>query len=218
MNEKEKNIGYIVPHTHWDREWRYPIWKNRMLLIEFMEELLQILDTDPEYNCFLMDGQVAPIEDYLEVVPENREKVTKYIQEGRIAVGPWYTLPDLYPLDGECLVRNLLKGIRVSQKYGDYLKVGYNSFGWGQTAQFPQIYAGFDLDFIVCAKKVSEERAPESEFMWEAPDGTKILTSRLGKHARGNFYYNTFLYAKYGINCISSDYKYSPELSGVCYA
>lgn len=214
MKREEKNIGYIIPHTHWDREWRYPIWKNRMLLIEFMEELLQILDTDPDYHCFLLDGQVAPIEDYLEVVPGNKEKVAKYIKDGRIAVGPWYTLPDLYPLDGECLVRNLLKGIRISQKYGDYLKVGYNSFGWGQIAQFPQIYAGFGLDFIICAKKVSEERAPVSEFLWEAPDGTKVLTSRLGKHARANFYFHAYLYAKYGINCLSSEYKYSPQLSG----
>ena len=215
MNKEKKNRAYVIPHTHWDREWRYPLWKNRMLLMEFMEELLQILDTDPDYHCFLLDGQVAPIEDYLEVVPENREKVTKYIKEGRIAVGPWYTLPDLYPLDGECLVRNLLKGTRLSQKYGDYLKVGYNSFGWGQTAQFPQIYDGFGLDFIICAKKVSEERAPESEFLWEAPDGTQVLTSRLGKHARGNFYFHAYLYARYGINCLSSEYKYSPGLSGV---
>jgi mannosylglycerate hydrolase len=212
---EKKNVGYIIPHTHWDREWRYPIWKNRMLLIEFMTELLNILDKDPKYKCFLLDGQVAPIEDYLEVVPQDRNRLTKYIKDGRIAVGPWYTLPDLYPLEGECLVRNLLKGIRVSQKYGDYLNVGYNSFGWGQTAQFPQIYEGFGIDFIICAKKVSEERAPESEFMWEAPDGTRVLTSRLGKFARGNFYFNTYLYAKYGINCLSSDYKYSPKISGV---
>jgi mannosylglycerate hydrolase len=213
MGEK-KNKAYVIPHTHWDREWRYPIWKNRMLLIEFMEELLDTLEHDKNYHCFLMDGQVAPIDDYLEVKPENREKVEQYIKEGRIAVGPWYTLPDLYPLDGECLIRNLLKGIRVSEKYGDYLKVGYNSFGWGQTAQFPQIYNGFGIDFIICAKKVSKERAPQSEFLWESPDGTQVLASRLGQHARGNFYFNTYLYAKYGINCLSSDFKYSPELSG----
>lgn len=215
MGKQDKNIGYVIPHTHWDREWRYPIWKNRMLLIEFMEELLHILDTDPEYHFFLMDGQSVPIEDYLEVMPEHREKVTRYIRDGRIGIGPWYTLPDLYPLDGESLVRNLLKGIRTAQKYGDYLKVGYNSFGWGQTAQFPQIYSGFGLDFIICAKRVSEERAPESEFMWEAPDGTRVLTSRLGRHARANFYFNAHLYAKYGIDCLSSEYKYSPGLSGV---
>ena len=210
-SSKDKSIGYIVPQTHWDREWRYPLWKNRMLLVELMEELLQILDTQPGYRCFLFDGQVAPIEDYLEVVPENREKVAKYIKEGRIAVGPWYTLPDLYPLDGECLVRNLLKGIRVSLKYGDYLKVGYNSFGWGQTAQFPQIYKEFGMDFIICAKRVSEQRAPESEFMWEAPDGTKVLTSRLGNFARSGFHVYGVLRAKYGMDGVSPDFKYTPE-------
>ncbi|GAA0807706.1 alpha-mannosidase [Faecalicatena orotica] len=210
-----KKINYIIPHTHWDREWRYPIWKNRMLLIEFMEELLEILDTNPDYHCFLLDGQVAPIEDYLEVKPENKAKVDSYIAEGRIAVGPWYTLPDLYPLDGECLVRNLLKGIRVSEKHGRCMKVGYNSFGWGQTAQFPQIYNKFGIDFIICAKKVSKDRAPESEFMWEGPDGTRMLTTRLGDNARANFYFYTYLYGKYGINCLSGEFAYHPRLSGM---
>lgn len=210
----EKKTNYVIPHTHWDREWRYPIWKNRMLLIEFMEELLDTLDKDPEYHCFLMDGQVAPIEDYLEVKPENREKVERYMKEGRIAVGPWYTLPDLYPLDGECLVRNLLKGIRTSEKHGKCMKVGYNSFGWGQTAQFPQLYQKFGMDFTICAKKVSKDRAPESEFMWEGPDGTRMLTSRLGDNARANFYFYAYLYGKYGVNCLSSEFAYRPQLSG----
>lgn len=215
IDEMSKKTNYIVPQTHWDREWRYPIWKNRMLLIQFMDELLEILDTDEDYHCFMLDGQAAPVDDYLEVKPQNREKVEKYIKEGRIAVGPWYTLPDLYPLDGECLVRNLLKGIRASQGHGGCMKVGYNSFGWGQTAQFPQIYDKFGIDFIICAKKVSKERAPESEFMWEGPDGTRVLTSRLGENARSNFYFYTYLYGKYGVNCLSSDFTYRPELSGM---
>ena len=28
--------GYLIPHTHWDREWRYPIWENRMYLVELI--------------------------------------------------------------------------------------------------------------------------------------------------------------------------------------
>lgn len=214
MSHKQ-NKAYVLPHTHWDREWRYPIWQSRVLLLRFMEQLLHILDTDAEYRCFLLDGQVAPIEDYLEIMPQHREKVTQYIREGRIAIGPWYTLPDLYPVDGECLVRNLLAGTQSARALGGCLNVGYNSFGWGQTAQFPQLYQGFGIDFIVCAKKVSEERAPESEFMWEAPDGTAVLTTRLGEHARANFYFHTYLYAKYGINCMSSEFRYSPPKSGM---
>jgi len=213
MSKKKK--AYILPHTHWDREWRYPIWKSRMLLIRFMDELLEILDNDENYRCFLMDGQVAPVLDYLEVKPQNHKKISKYISDGRIAVGPWYTLPDLYPVDGECLIRNLLWGQKASNELGGCLTVGYNSFGWGQTAQLPQIYKGFGIDFIICAKRVSEERAPESEFLWQSPDGTSILTSRLGEHTRANFYFNTYLYAKYGANCFSSEFRYSPSTSGM---
>lgn len=213
MSENKK-IARLLPHTHWDREWRYPIWKSRMLLVAFMRDLLHILDTDPQYACFLMDGQCAPIEDYLEVMPQDEARVRKYIAEGRIAVGSWYTLPDLYPLDGECLVRNLLKGTRMAKSYGGCLTVGYNSFGWGQTAQFPQLYAGFGMNFVICAKKVSQQRAPQSEFLWEGPDGTTILTSRLGQHARANFYFNAFLYSKYGFNCTSDAFRYDPACSG----
>ncbi|MBC7958636.1 MAG: alpha-mannosidase [Vallitaleaceae bacterium] len=215
--EQKKDVGYIVPHTHWDREWRYPIWQNRMLLVQFMEDLLRILDTDPEYKSFVLDGQSVVIEDYLEVRPENKEKVMKYIAAGRISVGPWYTLPDLYPVEGECLIRNLLKGLRLSGSFGGYLKVGYNSFGWGQTAQFPQIYDGFGFDVIIAAKNISKSRAPESEFLWEAPDGTRVLTTRLGHHARANFFMNSYIPIMHGMNYLEKDYKYDWENAGTAY-
>ena len=185
--------AHIVTHTHWDREWRYPVWENRQYLVDMMDELLEILDTQPEYSCFLMDGQTVMVEDYLEMKPENREKVEGYIKEGRIDVGPWYTLPDLYPVCGESLVRNLLKGDRSAKKLGRRLDVAHESFGWGQTAQLPQIYKGFGLDFVVVAKNVSKDRCPNCEFLWEAPDGTKVFATRLGEHARANFFMNAFL-------------------------
>lgn len=203
----KKETGYLVPHTHWDREWRYPIWQNRVLLIEFMEQLLNILDTDPGYKTFVLDGQSVIIEDYLEVRPQDREKVCKYIKEGRISIGPWYTLPDQYPVCGESLVRNLLKGIRYSSSLGGYLKVGYTSFGWGQTAQLPQIYKGFGLNFIVTAKYVSEKRAPESEFLWEALDGTRVLTTKLGKAGRHSFFINSYIYIMQNAHCLAPGHR-----------
>ena len=179
-----KKTAHIIPHSHWDREWRYPIWENRSFLIDFIDELLETMEKYPDYKQFLMDGQSVILEDYLEMRPEKREIITKYVKEGRITAGPWYTLPDLYPLDGECLVRNLLKGYRTSEKLGKIMKVAYTSFGWGQTAQFPQIYKGFGIDFCFTAKRVTKKRAPECEFWWEAPDGSRILTTRLGEGGR----------------------------------
>jgi len=209
--------GKLVLHTHWDREWRYPLWENRMYLCNLVDELLEILDNDPDYKSFVMDGQTVVIEDYLEVRPENREKVEKYIKEGRIEVGPWYTLPDLYPVCGESLVRNLLKGKRLAAKLGKCTNVAYESFGWGQTAQFPQIYKQFGLDFSVVAKNVSKDRAPDCEFIWQAPDGSAILATRLGEHARANFFMNAYLKIMTGLDYNSDEYEFEWGKHGFVY-
>jgi mannosylglycerate hydrolase len=203
-----KPTAIIVPHTHWDREWRYPIWKNRALLVDFMQQLLDLLDTDKDYACFVMDGQSVVIEDYLEVCPGDDARIRRHVQTGRLKIGPWYTLPDLYPIDGECLVRNLLKGVRYCRQFGGHLGVGYNSFGWGQTAQFPQIYAGFGLNFIIAAKRVSAARAPHCEYWWEAPDGTRVLASRLGKDARANGFFQAYIPVRFGMEYLSDNFRF----------
>lgn len=205
MGAKKKAL--ILPHTHWDREWRYPIWQNRMLLVRFMNELLEILEGDPDYTCFLLDGQVVPLLDYLEIHPENRDRITAQVKAGRLLVGPWYTLPDLYPLDGECLIRNLQKGMRVSENFGGFPKVAYHSFGWGQTAQFPQIYKQLGFDLLIAAKKVSPTRAPKSEFIWQAPDGSEILTTRLGKEFRANGFFYVHIPVVHGVDIESDEYR-----------
>lgn len=200
--------GYVVTHTHWDREWRYPIWESRIYLAEMLDELLDVLDTQPEYKSFLFDGQSVFLEDYLALRPENEERLKKHIAGGRLLIGPWYTLPDLYPVSGESLVRNLLKGDQVCSAYGHKLNVGYESFGWGQPSQFPQIYKGFGMDVVIVAKRVSERRAPESEFLWEGKDGTRVLATRLGSDARANFYMNTYMEAMSGRAYKSDDFRY----------
>ncbi|MGE4488492.1 MAG: alpha-mannosidase [Kiritimatiellales bacterium] len=207
MSEQTKRTALVLPHTHWDREWRYPIWQNRWLLVRFMDELLDLLEQDGEYRCFLMDGQVVPILDYLEIRPENRDRIRRQTEAGRLIIGPWYTLPDLYPLDGECLLRNLLKGLRLCAAFGSSTKAAYHSFGWGQTAQFPQIYSQLGFRLLVAAKKVSSERAPHSEFIWQAPDGSEILTTRLGKQFRANGFFYVHIPVLFGVHYESDDYR-----------
>lgn len=215
--EKKKDLGYIVTHTHWDREWRYPVWQYRMLLVEFMDELIKVVEEDPEYKQFVFDGQCVVIEDYLQVRPQNRGKIKGYIKEGKLLIGPWYTLPDLYPVDGECLIRNLLKGVRLSEELGACSKIGYNSFGWGQIAQFPQIYQGFGIDFAIAAKKISKARAPQSEFIWEGPDGSRLLTTRLGEHVRAIFFMNSYINIMHGQDYLTEEFYYRWGKKGILY-
>ena len=217
MEGKRTKNAYIVTHTHWDREWRYPIWENRLYLIDLVDELLETLDNDDEYDSFLFDGQVISILDYIEMRPENTEKIKKYISEGKIHIGPWYTLPDLYPVSGESLIRNLYRGIRESEKLGRCMKIGYESFGWGQTAQFPQIYKGFDIDTVIVAKHVDKSRAVNCEFLWAAPDGSTVLATRLGNDARANFFMNSYIEIMNGMEYNSKSYRYSPKLNGMAY-
>lgn len=204
----DKKTGYIIPHTHWDREWRYPLWENRMYLRDLMKELLNTLENNPEYKSFLMDGQTAVLLDYLEVCPEDTQRVRNLVREGRIQAGPWYTLPDLYPVSGESLIRNLLRGREECGKLGGCLEIGYESFGWGQPSQLPQIYRGFGIDTVIISKNVDKSRAPESEFIWSGADGTRVLATRLGRDARANFFMNAYLEIMTGKNYKSEEYEY----------
>ncbi len=200
--------AYVIPHTHWDREWRYPIWKNRSLLVDFMDQLLDTLEKDERYNYFHLDGQAIIVEDYLQMRPEKKEIIQKHVQSGRLGIGPWYTLPDLYPVNAECLIRNIQKGIEVSEKYGGYVKIGYHSFGWGQISQFPQIYKDLGFELLFAGKRVSKKRAPKSEFIWEAPDGSQIFASRFGEHSRANVFFNAYIQIKNGMDYFSPGFRY----------
>jgi hypothetical protein len=89
-----------------------PFREIRMLLVDMMDSLLDLLDRDPDYTCFHLDGQTILLDDYTEVRPENREKIVDYVRSGRLLIGPWYCLPDANQLMGESLARNFLWGER----------------------------------------------------------------------------------------------------------
>ena len=180
---------HIVTYTHWDREFRWEFERTRMRLVDLFDHLFEIMDASPDYRSFLCDGQLTLIEDYLEIRPEMKEKVKQFAQEGRLEIGPWFTLPDCAPIQGESVVRNLRYGIKKSASYGAPLKCGYNVFSFGQIGQLPQIYADFDIDSIVFYKYMDPKKSKYHEFMWEAPDGTRALASRLGPEARWNFFF-----------------------------
>ena len=171
-----KNV-HIVPHMHWDREWYFTAEESRILLVNNMEEILDMLESTPEYPCYVLDGQTAVLEDYFAAKPENRERVKKLVELGKLKVGPWYTQTDEMIVGGESMVRNLLYGIKDSEKLGDYMKIGYLPDSFGQTAQLPQILNGFNIKHSIFWRGVSERKGTDkTEFYWESDDGSKVLT------------------------------------------
>ena len=64
----------IVPHTHWDREWCEPYQTFRMQPGRHARQTaFRSSSVGPSYARFLLDGQMAVVDDYLEVRPESRE-------------------------------------------------------------------------------------------------------------------------------------------------
>lgn len=146
--------AHLISHTHWDREWYMPYEYHHTLLAELMNDLLRILEEDDSFRSFHLDGQTIIIEDYLQIHPEKREVLEKYIREGRIIIGPWYVLQDEFLTSSEANVRNLLIGHQDAAYYGVISKLGYFPDSFGNMGQAPQMLKQADIDTAVFGRGV----------------------------------------------------------------
>ena len=88
---ERKNIKcHFISNTHWDREWKFSAQRTRHMLVTAIDMLLDIFEKEPDYKHFHLDSQTLPIQDYLEIKPQKKEILKKYISEGKLAVGPWF--------------------------------------------------------------------------------------------------------------------------------
>ncbi len=168
----------IVPHTHWDREWYKSYQDFRLALVELIDTLIPLLERDASYPHFMLDGQMAVVDDYLEVRPEAEERLRALSAAGRLSMGPWYILMDEFLASGETIVRNLQMGLLRGAAFGGVMDIGYLPDMFGHIAQMPQILrlAGFD-DAVVWRGVPSQ--VTRNAFVWEAPDGSAVRAEYL---------------------------------------
>ncbi|WP_346533909.1 hypothetical protein [Micromonospora sp. DPT] len=167
----------VVPHTHWDREWYEPFQRFRLRLVALLDDVFDRMERD-ERQRFTLDGQLAAVDDYLEVRPERREQVIALVRAGRLAVGPWQILLDEFLCSGENIVRNLERGLTRSAELGGAMPVGYLPDMFGHIAQMPQLLAGAGLAHA-CVFRGVPDRVRAHAFAWQAPDGTTVRTEYL---------------------------------------
>lgn len=172
---QRKRFYSIISHTHWDREWYIPFEQFRIRLVSLINNLLDILDTDEEYR-FHLDAQTIVLDDYLEIHPENKQKIIDYIKEGRLLVGPWYVQNDFHLTSGEATVRNLIIGIKSAESYGKCTKVGYAADQFGLCSQLPQILNGFDIDTCIFGRGYARH---DTQFYWKSQNGSKLLCEHM---------------------------------------
>ncbi|GAA2679320.1 hypothetical protein GCM10010412_062930 [Nonomuraea recticatena] len=174
----------VVPHTHWDREWYEPFQRFRLRLVALMDEVLDTMEREPAYH-FTLDGQLACVDDYLEVRPEARDRIAALVREGRLAIGPWQILLDEFLCSGENIVRNLELGMSRADKLGGAMPVGYLPDMFGHTAQMPQILRLAGLTHACVYRGVPSSVVTDA-FAWVAPDGTAVRTQYLPAGGYGN--------------------------------
>ena len=165
----------IVPHTHWDREWYMPFERFRKRLVAMIDHLLELLENDHTFKYFELDGQTLILDDYLEIRPENEGRLRKFIENGRIIIGPWYVQPDEFLVTGESIVRNIRLGIREAKRFGKPSMIGYMPDQFGHIAQMPQILTGFGIKSAMIWRGVGNS-VGTTQFLWESPDGTRLFT------------------------------------------
>jgi alpha-mannosidase len=175
----------IVPHTHWDREWYSPFQTFRLRLVRLLDALLPMLEADLSYARFLLDGQTAVLDDYLEVRPEAAAALARLAASGRLAIGPWMVLMDEFMVSGETMVRDLQFGIARGSELGGVMEVGYLPDMFGHVAQMPQLLrlAGFEHAVVWRGVPAAVE---QTAFWWQAPDGSRVRAEYLyGSYSNG---------------------------------
>lgn len=180
-----KTTVHIVSHSHWDREWYLPFEKHRMHLVELVDAILEKFETDEAYRSFFLDGQTIALDDYLEIRPQKREQIEKYVCEGRLCVGPWYVLQDEFLTSGESCVRNLLTGMESAKKYGKVSHIGYFPDAFGNAGQMPQVLKQAGMEAIAFGRgvkpiglnnevKSGQYESTFSEMNWQSNDGSSL--------------------------------------------
>ncbi len=216
MSNSKKKTAFVFSHVHWDIEWYLPFHSFRFWLIRMIDRLIDSAARKKGFRCFVLDGQVAPIEHYLAVHPEREAAIRRLVRSGKLALGPFYTQFDEWLTGPEAIVRNALYGGRRARHFGRSMKAGYLPDNFGHPAQMPQILAGFGIDSLIFMRGMPEPPPDvKDQFRWIGLDGTASLALQMsGSYAaihavgarRAPYASATFRPAPYG------DYTQTPDL------
>ena len=173
IKKEEKDMIYLVPHTHYDAIWVFTKEKyfyiNMLLILKEVVELVEKTD----YK-FLIE-QTFLLEEMEKRYPELFSRIARCIKCGKIEIADGeYLMADTMLPEGETLIREILVGKRYAkEKFGVDVPVMWQADSFGLNAQLPQIYKKSGYKYVAFRRGVTKEKP--SEFLWQGLDGTRIL-------------------------------------------
>jgi mannosylglycerate hydrolase len=179
--------GFIITAGHLDIEWYQPMRSYRFWTVQCFEDLKVAAKRD-DFKCYVLDGQVFPLEEYLEVMPGDENEIRELIKKGKLAIGPFYTQFDEWLPSPENIIRNCLYGKQKAESYGGYMKAGYLPDNFGHPRQLPQILNGFDINSLLFMRGMPEVPGDHpDEFIYQGLDGSEVLISHFRESYAGAF-------------------------------
>lgn len=179
---------HVIPHSHWDREWYFTTSRSKVYLMKDLGDVLNTLENDPEFKYFMVDAQGSLLDDYIKWRPQDKERISKLVNEGRLVIGPWYTQTDQLVISGESIVRNIYYGMKRCESFGKYMNVGYVPDSFGQSGNMPQIYRQFGIEDTLFWRGVSDDMVKHTDYNWRGDDGSVVFTTQIpfGYYIGGN--------------------------------
>lgn len=170
---------HVVPHSHWDREWYFTTSRSKVYLMKDLGDVLDTLESDPEFKYFMVDAQGSLLDDYIKWRPQDKERITKLVKMGKLVIGPWHTQTDQLVISGESIVRNMYYGMKRCESFGKYMNVGYVPDSFGQSGNMPQIYREFGIEDTLFWRGVSDDMVEHTDFNWKGDDGSVVFTTQI---------------------------------------
>ncbi len=174
-------LFHILLHSHYDPAWFARRNITRKMLGSFYKKVAKLMDDNPEYK-FTADSQTQVLEDILSNFPERKKnvfskKLSEYIADGRLVVGPYYAGIDLNMSSSAVLRRNIQFGMADARKFGwNGSYTGWMIDQFGFPAQMWQLHKKFGIESIILWRGLGlKPDEAKAEVLLESPDGSRIL-------------------------------------------
>ena len=170
----------IVPSFHYDVAYLKTEEAYLHQCIDNIHQALNIMDQYENYTFTL--EQVILVREYWNRHPENRDKLKKYVLEGRLCIAPgMWVVPDMNMPDGESMFMQIKIGKDwLEEKLGISPDVCYIADCWGHHAQLPQMMRQSGYDYYIFWRCMRRD-VLMNDFIWKGLDGTKIKTHWLAR-------------------------------------
>lgn len=191
--EKPKKRIFVVPYSHIDWGWGYylgpSIYHINQANVRIIRKALELLDKYPEYRWCGID-KFYTISTFWLLNPQLHEKIRKYVREGKIDIAcGMVSTPHLLGISsthcsGESLIRNIIYGRELFERILGFkfknIVLQLNDVT-GLFSQLPQIVFKCGFKFLKFERpfKLYNKLGIPLDFIWEAPDGSRVLCNRV---------------------------------------